>query len=347
MRSAVSAPAGRSMSKARRRISSDYPPVIEAPLAASLIDRERHQLYAASGTKLTSDFYLTFSYLLPEDRTVSASRYLFQNQPPTKNRPLEEQIAVFQETVQQITDLLSPILPMLEPLDDQETLTYLHSCVSFRPVSLRPPEGVQLIDSFLYDTDLLPGLAPRLGDRWLKMLGVLGFPAVTMPALLDRLNGLPIEYRWTSRFLFMDKTDAEAELGRLQRQWFAKRKSLGRLLIEMISKEESGLINTDALNKAADANDALDRACRGCGGLRAFHAGDHRLGRGSGSRQREARPRSARGRRSWLHRQGREFQCARSLAFDLARAQLAKRPTTAGLVFEPCPYATALGGLVG
>ena len=54
----------------------------------------------------------------------------------------------------------------------------------------------------------------------------------------------------------MDKTDAEAELGRLQRQWFAKRKSLGRLLIEMISKEESGLINTDALNKAADANDA-------------------------------------------------------------------------------------------
>ncbi|MEM7042605.1 MAG: hypothetical protein AAF543_07320 [Pseudomonadota bacterium] len=49
----------------------------------------------------------------------------------------------------------------------------------------------------------------------------------------------------------------EAELGRLQRQWFAKRKSLGRLLIEMISKEESGLINTDALNKSADANDAL------------------------------------------------------------------------------------------
>ncbi|MEM8951052.1 MAG: conjugal transfer protein TrbE [Pseudomonadota bacterium] len=243
--------------EARRRISSDYPPVIEVPLAASLIDRERHQLYAASGTKLTSDFYLTFSYILPEDRTVSASRYLFQNQPPTKNRPLEEQIAVFRETVQQITDLLSPILPMIEPLDDQETLTYLHSCVSFRPVSLKPPEGVQLIDSFLYDTDLLPGLAPRLGERWLKMLGVLGFPAATMPALLDCLNGLPIEYRWTSRFLFMDKTDAEAELGRLQRQWFAKRKSFGRLLIEMISKEESGLINTDALNKAADANDAL------------------------------------------------------------------------------------------
>lgn len=243
--------------EARRRVSSDYPPVIETPSAASLIDRERHQLYATSGTKLISDFYLTFSYLLPKDRTVSASRYLFQNQPPSKTRPLEEQIAAFQETVKQITDLLAPILPMLEPLDDRETLTYLHSCLSFRPVNIAPPEGVQLIDSYLYDTDLLPGLAPRLGDRWLKVLGVLGFPVATMPALLDRLNSLPIEYRWTSRFLFMDKTDADAELGRLQRQWFAKRKSLGRLLIEMLSKEESGLINTDALNKAADANDAL------------------------------------------------------------------------------------------
>ncbi len=61
-----------------------------------------------SGTKLISDFFLTFSYLLPEDRAVSASRYLFQNQPPSKTRPFEEQIAAFQETVRQITDLLDP-----------------------------------------------------------------------------------------------------------------------------------------------------------------------------------------------------------------------------------------------
>ena len=68
---------------------------------------------------------------------------------------------------------------------------------------------------------------------------------------------MPFEYRWTSRFLCFDKRDAEAELTRLQRQWFAKRKSLGRLLMEMISKQESGMVNTDALNKAGDADDAL------------------------------------------------------------------------------------------
>ena len=243
--------------EARRRISNDYPDVIQEPPAAWLIDEERRQLFAESGTKLVSDYFLTLSYLIPEDRSAKASSWLFENKPASPSRRVGEQIATYREMVRQITDLLGSVLPMIEPLDDGATLTYLHDCISWSPINVRPPEGVQLLDSFIYDTDLLPGLEPILGDRWIKLLAIHGFPTATVPALLDRLNSLPIEYRWTSRFLCLGKQDAETELTRLQRQWFAKRKSLGRLLIEMLSKEESGLINTDALNKAADADAAL------------------------------------------------------------------------------------------
>ncbi len=243
--------------EARRYVSNDYPDVIQEPPAAWLIDEERRQLFGDSRTKLTSTFFLTLSYLLPEDRSATASSWLFENKPAGKNRRIEEQIAAYRETVRQITDLLGTVLPMIEPLDDGATLTYLHDCLSWSHIDVRPPEGVQLFDSFLYDTDLLPGLEPMLGDRWIKLLAVHGFPTETIPALLDRLNSLPFEYRWTSRFLFLNKQDAETELSRVQRQWFAKRKSLGRLLMEMLSREESALINTDALNKAADADAAL------------------------------------------------------------------------------------------
>jgi len=243
--------------EARRRISDHYPEVIQTPPAAWLIDEERRQLFAESGTKLVSDFFLTLTYLLPEDRSATASGWLFENKPAGRNRRFEEQLAAYQEIVRQITDLLGTVLPMIEPLDDGATLTYLHDCLSWSRIDVRPPEGVQLFDSFLYDTDLLPGLEPMLGDRWIKLLAIHGFPTETVPALLDRLNSLPFEYRWTSRFLFLNKQDAETELNRVQRQWFAKRKSLGRLLMEMLSKEESALINTDALNKAADADAAL------------------------------------------------------------------------------------------
>ena len=243
--------------EARRRVSNDYPDMIEEPPAAWLIDEERRQLFAESGTKLVSEYFLTLSYLIPEDRAGKASGWLFENKPASPSLRIGEQISTYRETVRQITDLLGTVLPMIEPLDDGATLTYLHDCISWAHIDVRPPESVQLLDSFIYDTDLLPGLEPMLGDRWIKLLAIHGFPTATVPALLDRLNSLPIEYRWTSRFLFLGKQDAETELTRLQRQWFAKRKSLGRLLIEMLSKEESGLINTDALNKAADADAAL------------------------------------------------------------------------------------------
>ena len=233
------------------------PTWIQEPPAAWLIDRERHQIFAESGTKLITDYYLTFTYLLPEDRTAKASSWLFENKPEISSRQIEDQIQAFQDMVGQIVDLLGSILPMIERLDDAGTLTYLHDCISWSHIAMRAPDEVQLLDSFLYDTDVLPGLEPMLGDRWIKMLAIQSFPSSTVPALLDRLNVLPFEYRWISRYLCLDKRDAEAELTRLQRQWFAKRKSLGRLIMEMISKQESAIGNSDALNKASDADAAL------------------------------------------------------------------------------------------
>ena len=243
--------------EARRRTSDHYPDIIQDPAAAWLIDHERHFAFAQSGTKFLTDYYLTFSYLVPEDRAAKATGWMFENKPKIADRQIDEEIDTFREQVASIVNLLGTILPMVAALDDAETLTYLHDCVSWSKIHVRPPDELQLIDSFLYDTDLLPGLEPMLGDQWIKMLAVQSFPSSTVPALLDRLNCLPFEYRWTSRYLCLDKRDSEAELNRKQRQWFAKRKSLGRLLMEMISKQESGLVNTDALNKADDANDAL------------------------------------------------------------------------------------------
>src|SRR3546814_15161686 len=55
----------------------------------------------------------------------------------------------------------------------------------------------------------------------------------------------------------MDKSEAEKELGRLRRQWFAKRKNVVALLRETIFQQESPLVDTDAANKSVDADAAL------------------------------------------------------------------------------------------
>ena len=55
----------------------------------------------------------------------------------------------------------------------------------------------------------------------------------------------------------LDKTDAAKVLGRIRRQWFAKRKSIMAILKEVMTNEASVLLDSDAANKALDADHAL------------------------------------------------------------------------------------------
>ena len=85
----------------------------------------------------------------------------------------------------------------------------------------------------------------------------MGFPSQTWPGLLDDLNRLAFPYRWSTRAICLDKTDATRVLARIRRQWFAKRKSIMAILKEVMTNEASVLMDSDAANKALDADAAL------------------------------------------------------------------------------------------
>lgn len=149
---------------------------------------------------------------------------------------------------------------MITPAWEDEVMvavTYLHAAVSTRRYPLAVPEVPFHIDALITDSALVGGLAPMLGDRHLRVVSVRGFPTSTWPGILDDLNRLGFAYRWSTRFLCLDKSEAERELVRLRRQWFAKRKNVIALLRETIFQQESPLVDTDANNKAADADAAL------------------------------------------------------------------------------------------
>src|SRR3546814_6657144 len=55
----------------------------------------------------------------------------------------------------------------------------------------------------------------------------------------------------------LDMTEATRTLTRLRRQWFAKRKSISALLREVLYNEPVQLLDSDADNKVADADLAL------------------------------------------------------------------------------------------
>jgi type IV secretion system protein VirB4 len=255
--------------EAARRLAPGYPESEFPDPASWLVDYERRAAFdeidvpvGRKHERFESTYHLTLLYLPPPDQVSRAERALLELPEgaagqPARGRSLRDELAAFIAETDRALDLMKGFMPEIRALDDRETLTYLHGTVSTRRHPVAVPETPMHLDAVLVDTPLAGGLEPRLGAMHLRTLGVLGFPAVTRPGLLDDLNHLGIEYRWMARWIALDKTEASKELTRIRRQWFAKRKSITALLREVLYSEPAPLLDSDAANKSADADDAL------------------------------------------------------------------------------------------
>lgn len=242
---------------ARRRPAEAYPESEFGPAAAWLVDAERRALFETSEPAFETDYRAALTWLPPADQTRRMERWLFDGADPA-SRDWRTALDAYRREAAQITDLLTDALPEVETLDDAALLTWLHDCISPRSVALQAPDTPMFLDAWLADAPLVGGVAPTLDGQVLKVVSVRGLPASTRPGLLDALGALPFSYRWSARWIGLDKADAEIELVKLRKRWFAKRKGVGALLREAITKEEVPLLDTDAAAKTDECDGALE-----------------------------------------------------------------------------------------
>lgn len=242
--------------EAQRVPARDYPTSTFPDPILALVDVERRAQFEEAGSHFESAYFLTLVWMPPSEEASRVGGWLFENAPDRGADPLE-QVKAFTLRTDRLLDLLDGFMPEVTWLSDEETLTYLHSTVSTRRQRVRVPETPMHLDALLADEPLVGGLTPRLGSQYLRTLTIIGLPSVTWPGLLDELNSQPLEYRWCTRAICLDKTDATKLFTRIRRQWFAKRKSVAAILKEVMTNEASTLLDSDAANKAADADEAL------------------------------------------------------------------------------------------
>jgi len=242
------------------RIEAQHYPASKFPDAASwLIDEERRTAFedGKQGQHFESHYYLTLFYMPPPDAQARTEKALLDSGRKEEERDWRREMARFRDETDRVLDLLSGFLPEVRALDDSETLTFLHGTVSTKHHPVAVPETPMYLDGILVDTPFTGGLEPMLGDCHLRTLTILGFPNTTQPGILDALNHQDFAYRWVTRFIPLDKTEATKVLTRIRRQWFAKRKSITAILREVLTNETSPLVDNDADNKAVDADAAL------------------------------------------------------------------------------------------
>jgi type IV secretion system protein TrbE len=239
-----------------------YPESHFSDAASWLVDQERRANFNGAGEDATrahfeSHYYLTLVWMPDADQSDTAARALVERSDGSKNRDWREALTGFVAETGRAADLLSGFMPEIAALDSEATLTYLHGTISTKRHRVAVPETPIYLDGLLVDTPFTGGLEPRLGDQHIRTLTILGFPNLSRPGILDALNHQDFGYRWVTRFISLDKTQATSTLTKLRRQWFNKRKSITALVREVMYNQPAQLLDSDADNKVLDADTAL------------------------------------------------------------------------------------------
>jgi type IV secretion system protein TrbE len=242
--------------EAQRSAAQTYPYSAFPDAASALVDLERRDAFEEAGAHFESRYFLTFAWLPPAEDASRIEGWLYEGRARNGVDPYEL-LRGFVDRTSRVLQLVEGFMPEVAWLDNGDTLTYLHSTVSTRQQRVRVPETPMHLDALLADEPLTGGLEPRLGSHHLRTLTVVGFPTATHPGILDELNRLAFPYRWSTRAILLDKIEAVKLLTRIRRQWFAKRKSIAAIVKEVMTNEASTLVDSDAANKATDADLAL------------------------------------------------------------------------------------------
>jgi type IV secretory pathway VirB4 component len=144
-----------------------------------------------------------------------------------------------------------------------ELLAHLASCVALEPRAKFVMSQVPMyLDSVIGQHDFVTGFEPRIDDKTAICIAVTGYPSTSFPGLLDFLSRLPVEYRWSNRFIFISGRQADKALGDYRSKWAQKRLSLMNL---MRSSQGGSVthVNADADDMASDAVNAMAEASSG------------------------------------------------------------------------------------
>jgi type IV secretion system protein VirB4 len=242
-----------------RRASVGYPDGGAFPDPTTrLIDDERRERYTAEGSHFESAYYLALTYRPPAEIENRVSAFFLEGD-GQRRRGWNDVLEIFEKTVTDVEDALSARLN-LDRLDSAALLTHLHGCITGLRHPLRVPTIPMYLDAVVASQDLIGGFRPRVGDRYVRVIAVMGFPVDSVPEILGFLNRLPVEYRWSTRFIFLDPAAAERALRVYRRNWFQKRHGLFGLLKESFNFGTVTFANKDAVAMAQDADDAVAEA---------------------------------------------------------------------------------------
>ena len=197
--------------EAQRFETDNYPSSTWPHPASWIVDYERRHNFRG-GTHLETSYYLTFAWQLPTLVEHRAARLFSggragqrpravggrRGRPRRSARPRhlrEDRAGDSRHHGGRLRRGARAVRRGDAHLSPQHISTNRHR--------VRMPEVPAYLDALLPDQAFTPGDIPMLGRHYVPACTITGFPGSTVPGILDQLNHLGIEYRWSTRYILL------------------------------------------------------------------------------------------------------------------------------------------------
>jgi type IV secretion/conjugal transfer VirB4 family ATPase len=245
--------------------SNDYPSPESSYFKSSvaqLIDDERRKKYQLEGAHYENLQYITFVWKLPLPLVKTTKHWFVENLPNTEDsQNLSKLLNQFTETVERCLGLLNTQLKFVK-LNCESLLCFLNTCLTGELLPVDLPEWFKdyfcFVDTLLGRKPLVGGYIPKIGNKYIYVLSVLGYVnQYTQPGLLEEMSIYPLVYRWSNRFIPLSESTAETEINRYQKHWHNKIKGLLGTIKEALFSKPSSKVNQDAVEMVDETQLAL------------------------------------------------------------------------------------------
>ena len=195
------------------------------------VDEERRAMFLTPGRFMQAERVLVLCYTPPSAMAHRLADALYHDDAPERRSVMRMATDEMQRTLQAFEDQAGALLGLRRMQSyiapdatgrehhHDELVSYLAYCAYGRTIPLVIPDGGAFLDNIIGGEDFHPGHTPLLGEEYVVVVAIDGFPAESMPGVLDRLGRLGFPYRFSQRFIVRDGHDAERDIKTHRWQW--------------------------------------------------------------------------------------------------------------------------------
>lgn len=224
------------------------------------MDEERRRLFNEIGTLYENRFVLTATFLPPTITEQKFIEMMFDDDNKKSNH-MDNILAQFKRDVRTIESSLDSAFTIKRLKSNQvisenndkvtydDFLSHIHFCITGIHQPIRIPKNPINLDLLIGNQEMWGGVIPKIGNKYIQIVSIDGFPDATYPGILTALSYMQVEYRWSTRYIYLDPHEALEQYEKFRKRW--KQKERG--IIAQIFNPATSNVDEDAMHMTMDA----------------------------------------------------------------------------------------------